>query len=56
MSGLTWIKTVCKDYQQTALVGKELTIGPDYRYRDIKGDGNIEMKAIESAMQALIKS
>ena len=26
--GLIWVQTVCKDYQQTALVGKELTSFP----------------------------
>ena len=25
MSGLIWVQTVCKGYQQTTLVGKELT-------------------------------
>ena len=26
MSGLIWVQTVCKDYQQMTLVGKELRI------------------------------
>ena len=28
LSGLIWVQTVCKDYQQTTLVGKELTSFP----------------------------
>ena len=27
MSGLIWVQTVCKSYQQTTLVGKELNNG-----------------------------
>ena len=37
MSGLIWVQTVCKSYQQTALVGKELTSVLLSHYRSILG-------------------
>ena len=30
MSGLIWLQTVCKSYQQTTLVGNELTLFPTF--------------------------
>ena len=35
LSGLIWVQTVCKGYQQTTLVGKEFTIRQSTKTADI---------------------
>ena len=40
LSGLIWIQTVCKGYQQTALVGEELIDGPRREKICLRGFAN----------------
>ena len=43
MSGLVWVKTVCKCYQQMTPVGKELdTVYLDHQYLLVSREGSVE--------------